>query len=200
MGYFTFTFANKTLIEKSYGYDRRCVLGYGAKGYIALPKGFENLYQDSSVIVNKSTGYAFIKENFYDGYGMFGEHDIYDVIVDINKGYIKEALEKQKELALKYCKEHGYTEEQASREKEKYESYLKIAKMVDDNVAEDEIIKEFIKMTGMNYDFEKQEWKRYLGIQIACYARDNELLKYPLKVTSSTRVIYEDLPITHSTQ
>ena len=199
MGYFTFTFANKQLIEKSYGYDRSCILGYGYKGYIALPKGFEKLYQDSSILINKTTGYAFIKENYYDGYGMFGTHDIFDVIVDINKGYIKEALEKQMKLNLEHDKDK-VSKEQLKREKAKYNFYLEIAEMVDKNSNEDEIINKFMKRNDMNYEFAKKEWKRYLGIQISCYQRDNELLKYPLKVVSSSRVIYEDLPASDNTQ
>ena len=103
MGYFTFTFANKQLIEKSYGYDRSCILGYGYKGYIALPKGFEKLYQDSSILINKTTGYAFIKENIVSRAKKFDDKDSLQFCLDFcergqrrlkkdslrHKGYLK---------------------------------------------------------------------------------------------------------------
>ena len=197
MGYFTFTFANKTLIEKSYGYDRRCVLGYGAKGYIALPKGFENLYQDSSIVVNRSTGYAFVKENFYDGYGMFGEHDIYEVVVEINKGYLVECINKVMDANLDETKTDGYQDEMVRKRK----LWIEIATKYEADASEEELEELF----GTEYYKDSpnlwNEWKRHLGIFLACYKRDNELLHFPLKVVSSTRkVIYEQLPASDSTQ
>lgn len=177
MGYFTWTFANKEVKETKYGYTSSSKLGYGYRGYIALPKDCS--ITGKNVVENKD-GYKFIKEDFYDGYGMFGSFDAYDVVVDINKGFLAAAVEK---IAAK----------DATTKKD---TYLKLARMYDSSASEDELSKLF-EASGVSL---YGEWKRNLGIYLACYKSDNELLKYPLKIVSTTRCRYEDLPCSDSTQ
>lgn len=40
-------------------------------------------------------------------------------------------------------------------------------------------------------EYMRSEWKRNLGIKIACYDRDNFILKYPIKITKDI-MDYED--------
>lgn len=179
MGYFTWTFANKEIKETKYGYASSCTLGYGYRGYIALPKGCN--ITGKNVVENKE-GYKFIKDDYYDGYGMFGSFDAYDVVVDINKGHLAEAVEK---IAGK----HSFRDSQDA-------IYLQLARMYDAAASEDELEKLFEESKVSPYG----RWKRNLGIYLSCYKCDNELLKYPLKIVSSTRCKYEELPCSDSTQ
>lgn len=172
MGYFTWTFANRQIKETKYGYARSCVLEYGNRGYIALPKGIT--YEGC---VYNSEGYAFIKEDFYDGYGMFGKYDVYDIVADLNK-----------QDAVEFLSREGATWG---------DKLLPIAKAWLAGKSEEEII-EVVKANG--FETYPEEWKRHIGISMSCYDRDQELLKYPLKIVSSTRCRYEDLPYSHSTQ
>ncbi len=182
MGCFTFTFANKKLEYNQYGcYLSKCKLGYGYRGYIALSKNFSTLYPD--LVFNKE-GYPFIKENYYDGYGMFGVHDIYDVVVDMNKGHLVEALNRLKIKGKKYNN-----------------LYYTIAKMLDDGMSDSDITTNVEKdCCNLNDRYLIIDWKRCLGIRLACYLEDNELLPYPLKVVSTLNCNYDELPASDSTQ
>lgn len=50
--------------------------------------------RDVYVLVPKEFGGGHIKETCYDGYGNFGGHDIYDLVVDWNKDYL-DCVDKQ---------------------------------------------------------------------------------------------------------
>ena len=179
MGYFTWTFANREIKKVGYGYASSCTLGYGYRGYIALPKDCS--ITGKNVVVNKD-GYKFIREDYYDGYGMFGEHDVYDVIVDINKGYLKEFFDK------------------SPAEKIQNNVYAKIAEAFENGRDEKYLEEVFGKTVYPKSPNLWGEWKRHLGIHISCYLTDNEKLHYPLKIVSSSNIIYEDLPASDSTQ
>lgn len=143
MGQYTWTFANL----------KRKKLEYGGKGYIALPYG------------------KFIEEKHYDGYGMFGEFDVYEVVVDLNKDYLDTIYWK-----LEQMHPNGFwgddTKEVAILYKEsKYK-----------------LIEEYVKAGKID-----EEWKRLIGITISCDAVHNQILPYPLKIVSSNRVKYENL-------
>lgn len=196
MGYFTFTFANKDC-KKDEWEDYKCSqkLGYGQRGYIALPKECINLYPDA--YINHEIGRAFLKVEAYDGYGMFGVHDIYEVVVEINKGYLVECINKVMDANLDETKTDGYQDEMVRKRK----LWIEIATKYEADASEGELEELF----GTEYYKDSpnlwNEWKRHLGIFLACYKRDNELLHFPLKVVSSTRkVIYEQLPASDSTQ
>ena len=69
MGYFTWTLANKAPEKNKTGWDYKtsCKLRYGA---IVCPDN------------------TLIPEPCYEGYGMFGDHDVYDLVVDWNKDHL----------------------------------------------------------------------------------------------------------------
>jgi hypothetical protein len=46
--------------------------------------------RDVYVLIPKEFGGGHIKEECYDGYGRFGGHDIYDLVVDWNREYLEE--------------------------------------------------------------------------------------------------------------
>lgn len=50
----------------------------------------DNVRRDVYVLVPREFGGGHIKETCYDGYGNFGGHDIYDLVVDWNMKYLDE--------------------------------------------------------------------------------------------------------------
>ena len=157
MGIFTWKFAD----------DRRKRLQYGGKGYIAMPDG------------------SFIGTDCYGGYGMFGSHDAYDVVTDLNKPYLDKVF-----ADLEVRHPDGF-----------FGSDLKdiaIAYMNDD----EELRKKLLEEYDDRFGWIKPDWKRNIGITIACMEEDNEKLPFPLKIVSTTslKVPYAKLPISISTQ
>ncbi len=50
----------------------------------------DDVRRDVYVLIPKEFGGGYIKEEWYDGYGRFGGHDIYDLVVDWNKDMLEE--------------------------------------------------------------------------------------------------------------
>lgn len=48
----------------------------------------DDVRRDVYVLIPKEFGGGHIKEECYDGYGRFGGHDIYDLVVDWNRNYL----------------------------------------------------------------------------------------------------------------
>ncbi len=149
MGYFTWTLANKTPTKlKSGDYAAQCKLGYYGYGAIVCP--------DDSVI----------KEDYYEGYGIFGGRDVYDLVVDWNKDYLTEIPK------LPGFKEWGDTG-----------NYLAIMEAYQkDN---QEALRTAIEAAAVNDPLMKTEWKRIIGIYIAC--QNNHLLPFPIKIVDCVR-------------
>lgn len=177
-----------------------CVTGeqifddYERDSYVLVPREFRDTY-----------GVA-ITEDCYDGYGRFGGYDIYDLVADWNKKYIdpdnftsrclnvgsednygglwpdeKEDLKKQgmsaKEInALDKAKKHEHWQNAVNRANK---SIAKIRDFCEGR--SDEYMK---TMYGAEY-------KRNIGITLACYDEDNEKLHYPIKITYQQGYTYE---------
>lgn len=149
MGYFTWTLANRTLIKRKDGeYAARCKLGYFGYAAIVCPDG------------------TLIKEDYYEGYGMFGGKDVYDLVVDWNKDHLTEISN------LPGFKKWG--------DSAAYEAIMK-AYQEDDN----EALEKAIDAAAVNDPMMKEEWKRTIGIYIAC--ENNHLLPYPIKIVDCVR-------------
>ena len=171
MGYYTWTDAKRRPIKKANGDFRAAdVIGYDCFAKIVCPDGAE------------------YKEQSYDGYGMFGDVDAYDVVVDQNKQFLPQIFERLQnenpngfwgqELAdVATC--YGKGDEQGF---EKALAALCVA--------------------SPRYLFNiREEWKRTVGITISCADEHNDALPYPLKITRSKRKIaYADLVPSYSTQ
>lgn len=180
MGYFTWTLANRKPKLLGYEYSESCKLQYGGVGYIALPIEFKEMYDDISL---NEKGHPFLTETFYDGYGMFGKHDAYDVVVDLNKGHLVEFLSQPTSTDW-FRKE-----------------MLEVAKAYEGGKSEEEIKEVFAKVTGWTSETMKSDWKRNIGIAISCSVKDNSRLPYPLKIVSTMRCKkYEELKPSDSTQ
>jgi hypothetical protein len=133
-------------------------------------------------------GKCFIQEKYYDGYGIFGKHDIFDVVVDINKGHLADFVNNDKVDSWAFGKK---------------EYLIEIAEAVDKNLSEEEIEKiaekAFEPLKEKMPWLATKEWKRHLGIAISD-DENNARLPYPLKIVDTTDCVYEDLPISYSCQ
>lgn len=122
-----------------------------------------------------------IIEYHYDGYGTFGGYDIYELVVDWNKEDLKEIFNRFDEKHFAY-------------------DFKKVAEMYADDVPEEEIT-EYVKQLVGEDCYLVREWKREIGIAIACEDEDNDALKYPIKITTlKTHKKYGELYPSYNTQ
>lgn len=164
MGYFTWTLANRTpVIKRGGGYTARSILQYGGYGAIVCP--------DNSLI----------KEECYEGYGIFGGKDVYELVVDWNKPYLLDILKNPDFRAWGLFRE---------TELRMYRAYA-----TDDVTGFQAALADIVCKTP----YTKTDWKRTIGIFIAC--ENNPIIPYPIKIVDCKRPKpYEQLPPSISTQ
>lgn len=137
-----------------------------ADSYLLVPPPFQDTYG------------KYIKEECYDGYGRFGRYDVYELIAEWNREHLSHHM-------LRDCKAKSWR-------KEDIEAYLyglkrqihRVERLID---YENEELND-IEMTE-KYGF---DWKRLIGIDIACYNEQNESLPYPIKITNEP-LEYDDV-------
>ena len=122
---------------------------------------------------------TFYCASLYEGQGEFGGVDAYEMVVDWNKNFIVEQYKLLKENKDSFLKD-----------KDRFTINL-IAKFIEFELDEER----------MDYELENDnggpipEWKRYIGIGIVDDENDgNILLPYPIKITSTMCVKYNELP------
>ena len=151
MGYWTWTdarYEHPKMKKDGWGYYRNQIIGYDGFAKIVCPDDTE------------------ICENCYDGYGMFGSYDAYDLVAEWNREDIAEIFEKKK-------KEDSWGA-----------SLYDIAILFANGVSDEEIT-EYVIKTRKEGTYLITDWKRNIGIAIACEEQDNASLRYPLKVTTT---------------
>ena len=164
-------------------------LRIGCKGYLLIPAEF---------------GGGHIEESCYNGYGSFSLYDVYELVAIWNQKYLDEEKNSGKkpkreefrglwEYDIKKLREAGYTEEQIKIKDEEerdfyYNNALKRYKKTRN------MIKDFIK--GIKPETMRRkygdDYLREIGITIACYDKDNASLKYPIKITTYAKAVYEE--------
>lgn len=77
----------------------------------------DDVRRDVYVLVPQEFGGGHIKETFYDGYGRFGGHDIYDLVVDWNREYLEE-----------YCKDKHFKCDWLQKQSSVKEAFEKLEK------------------------------------------------------------------------
>lgn len=160
MGFFTWTDArHEPRIRRDGDFQTRDKIPYGGFAQVICP--------DNTAI----------KEPYYDGYGLFDGHDIYELAAEWNRPYMKELFQDitkfngwgatLKPIAEAY-QDGGDTAAQAVAETRKPDD-------------------------GLLYV--KEEWKRLLGITIACVSDMKEVkCPYPIKIVRTKgKYRYEDL-------
>lgn len=134
--------------------------------YVLVPKEFHDKYGER------------IKETCYDGYGNFGGFDIYDLVAEWNR-------EKLTHRMLTECLTTLWVAEDIkwyiSGLKEQMHKAQKLLDYKEGVLTEDEMAEKYGKY-----------WKRELGIDIACYDKQNKSLPFPIKITHNANAIYEN--------
>lgn len=125
------------------------------------------------------------KESDYEGYGVFGGRDVYELVAEWNRGFLSpENLHKPE-------REHWSmdAEGQAHYERALTKYMLKCdgIKEYAAGASDAHMRKYYGSVFGYGDGF---DWKRCLGIDIACYDEDHVKLKYPIKIVE-TLVPYE---------
>lgn len=160
------------------------ICGKTINSYLLVPPAFQDKYGE------------YIMTPQYDGYGNFGEYDVYDLIVEWNKEFLSTEMLRLKDLKLEnfggLCKleenllrKQGLTEaEIEAKDLENKQYYYNLAvesqrlmilrlKIYKNGASDEEMLLRYGKY-----------WKRELGNDIACYDEQNEKLPYPIKITS----------------
>lgn len=173
MGYFTWTDARKDPKEnKNGGYSYRDKIQYGAYAKVVCPDDTE------------------IHESDYEGYGIFGGKDVYELVVDWNKPYLVQIFNEITERRAKEGRDMWGAE------------LLPIAEAYQNGDEEKAAaIAQQIKASGSKVLYCADEWKRVIGIAIACDDDNNAKIPYPIKITSLRRhVKYDELKPSWSCQ
>ena len=121
-----------------------------------------------------------IYEPCYYCYGIFGGHDIYDLVADWNRESISaDNIKRPKPTVPKNTQQE---EEWYQRAMERY--HFQCSRLLD-----------FVD--GKPDDYMKEiygnDWKRNIGIDIACGDESNAALKFPIKICKEKPGSYEQL-------
>lgn len=162
MGYFTWTDARKEpKILKNGDYASADKINYGGYAKIVCPDNTE------------------IVETYYEGYGIFGDKDVYDLVVDWNKNHLESIFNNL-----------------LSKDPAHWGAHLKNLAVFyqNDDTAKLEAEINRLVSTGKEMPFFKEEWKRTIGITIACGEEENKALPFPIKITSTKwKKTYDEL-------
>lgn len=143
-------------------YNKESLKIYG-KAYVICPDG------------------TIIFEKCYDGYGIFGGYDIFELVADWNKNNISE-INMSSELQDPWGSIGG--------DKKWFQLASEFYKR------ECQKVKDFVNRKSDIYMQETygKEWKRDVGISIAGDDESNMVLKYPIKICKNKPVEYNSLP------
>jgi len=133
--------------------------------------------KDSYLLIPKAFGGGRIVEHCYDGYGRMGGNDVYDLVADWNREWVKQNPD--------YVTYRG----------NKLSDYAWYPFYTDLSLSREEVIERW-KETNDPRPF-GCEW-RIIGIDIACYDEDNANLRYPIKIAEYDWSTYESCTSSNS--
>lgn len=140
---------------------KQMVDGKTADSYLLVPPPFQKQYG------------KFIEEECYDGYGHFDRYDVYDLVTEWNRAFLNE------EMLIKPKREQYGEEKYYQSAMEYFERSVAVLKKYKSG-ASDKEMNAYCSSIGYEYG----EWKRSIGIFIACYDEQNAALPFPIKITS----------------
>lgn len=124
---------------------------------------------------------SLIYEGSYGGYGMFGMYDIYELVAEWNKNDISEEnIEKPRQCFVESQIENMRYYQNAMK---RYQFQCKRLLDFIHGKSEEEMEERY-----------GDDWKRNIGIDIACSNEKNAALKYPIKICKAIPDSYECLP------
>lgn len=129
------------------------------------------------VLIPEKFGGGSIREGCYEGYGKFGGHDMYDLVADWNKEYA--TVDNLRKPKRSEWGNDSDSEEFFERAMDWYKE--RCQRLNDFKILSDEDMKE-------KYG---EDYKRSIGIDIACYNDQNAALKYPIKIAERKNSVYE---------
>ena len=162
-----------------------------ADTYLLVPPPFQKYYGKA------------IHEYCYDGYGNFGGLDVYELIAEWNKDYLSaDMLEEVPQLEeygglwsfeKEKMRADGLSEEEIARRdnEARIEHYEEGIKIYNQTV---EMLNDYKKSKSDRVMYRKyiEDWKRSIGIDIACGDERNERLPFPIKITTK-ELEYDDV-------
>lgn len=140
----------------------------------------------ASVLFPKEFGgkKAQIDVEMYDDYGRFGGEDIYCLVADWNRKWIAAHPDYKTPQSLRY------EQRNPARPAKKMCEYPWWPYYSDLSLSQEEICRKW-KEAQPDSGFVEY---RSIGIDIACYDRDNFALPYPIKIARNPESVYEDCP------
>lgn len=161
--------------------------------------------QKAFLLIPAEFGGGCLTTEYYNGYGIFGGLDVYELVAEWNREKITENMIKnfiQEPKKSQFGGLYGFEKRELEKqgktadEIEKLEaeqrtaSYNRALKRYNNTVA---MIKDYIAGVDDDEMAEKygDEYKREIGIYLACEDENNKRLAYPIKVTHDATAIYE---------
>lgn len=136
-----------------------------------------NLLEGESAWLLQPNG-KHIYESEYDGYGNFGGYDAYDLVLEWNREFLNVSmLPKPDRTSWSNDMEGTLWYQKAMNAYEKTVSVLE--KYM--SGASDIEMQDFSKQVGYGFT-NGEDWKRNLGISIACSDEQNAALPFPIKI------------------
>lgn len=169
MGFFTWTDAKNnpsTLKLTKHGdYYRKDLIEYDGFAKVVCPDNCE------------------IIENCYEGYGIFGKYDVFELVVDWNKEYLEDIFKKISCDPTSEKYRFGY----------RYKD-IAIAYQNDDKILLQKSIDKLIQEEKEG-KYLRTDWKRVIGITISCDSNFSDMIvPYPIKITTIKKhVKYDEL-------
>lgn len=138
---------------------------------------------------------AAIYEGCYDGYGHFGKYDIYALVAEWNRAYLSKDMLRDKpkfenygglyDFEIRSLKQDGLSDDEIKQKdlEQRQHYYNAAVKRYEAS------IKRLEDYRGGKSDEEMGEkygpdWKRQIGIDIACYDEQNASIPFPIKITT----------------
>ena len=109
-----------------------------------------------------------IVEPYYEGYGLFDGKDVYDLVVDWNKDYLEDIFNRMAKEDANHWGAHLKDLAVFYQKDDTKNVYAEVQRLIS---------------TGKEMPCFKDEWKRKIGIAIACDNNNNKALPYPIKIT-----------------
>lgn len=178
--------------------DTKKPLRIGKKARLLIPKEFNN--------GNKGGSFY---ETAYDGYGNFDGRDVYELVAEWNRKFLSENMLRDVPKRENYGglwdfeKEQlileGYSEAEiiVADNKRKEENYQRALAWHQESINRLNDYRNGLSDKKMEEKYGKN-WKREIGIDIACYDEQNASLPYPIKIAAKLDSIYETQPASKS--